>query len=158
MALWAHHVASVGLAARLLAEEHLTLLLPLRAGTQLPAWLAPACKDDRALLFGACWRPLAPLLDEHRVLCVSSADRTGHPPAATPAEALAMFPATVPVLHLPHPADDPAGGPARRATTTVALHPDGRLTLQCHGAQNQPYPDPDDYLDHLRTRYTPSRA
>lgn len=170
VALWAHHPdtlhaitactgldgAGTALAGRLLAEEHLTLLLPLRTDTHLPAWLAPACKDGWVLLFGARWQPLVPLLDEHPVLYVSSANRTGHQPAATTAEALAMFPPTVPVLHLPHPGDDPADGATRRATTTVALHPDGNLTLHRHGAQNQPYPHPDDYLDHLRTRYTPS--
>ncbi|MFJ7587628.1 hypothetical protein ACIQZO_09610 [Streptomyces sp. NPDC097617] len=174
VALWAHHAetlrtvaavtqldaASAALARRLLAEEHLTLLLPLCTGAPRPVWLAPACRDDRVLLFGARWQPLRPLLDEHRVLYVSSANRTGLPPGATTAEALAMFPATVPVLRPPHragdPADDPAvsaDGSARRATTTVAVHPDGRLTLHRHGAQDQPYPHPDDYLDHLRTRY-----
>ncbi|MCX5149951.1 Sua5/YciO/YrdC/YwlC family protein [Streptomyces sp. NBC_00320] len=167
VALWAHHAetlrtlaevteldaAGTALAGRLLTEEHLTLLLPLRAGTRQPAWLAPACKDGWVLLFGARWQPLRPLLDEHRVLYVSSANRTGHPPAATTSEALAMFPATVPVLQPPHPVDDPAGGPPRRATTTVTLHPDGRLTLHRHGAQDQPYPYPDEYLEHLRARY-----
>ncbi|MFE3197797.1 Sua5/YciO/YrdC/YwlC family protein [Embleya sp. NPDC059237] len=172
VALWAHHAetlqaitacaelapAHLALAARLLAEEHLTLLLPLRAGADRPAWLTPACKNDRVLLFGTRWQPLAPLLDEHPVLYVSSANRTGHPPAATHDEALAMFPATVPVLRPPHPAtgdDDPANAPALRATTTVALHPDGRLTLHRHGAQDRPYPNPDDYLTHLHERYAP---
>ncbi|MFF4099013.1 Sua5/YciO/YrdC/YwlC family protein [Streptomyces sp. NPDC001903] len=167
VALWAHHpetlrtiaavteldAAGTALAARLLAEEHLTLLLPLRAGIRRPAWLAPACKDGRVLLFGARWRPLRPLLDAHPVLYVSSANRTGRPPAATTAEALAMFPSTVPVLRAPHPDDEPAGGPARQATTTVAVHPDGRLTLHRQGAQDRPHPHPDDYLGHLRARY-----
>ncbi|MGW6882276.1 hypothetical protein [Streptomyces sp. MT206] len=170
VALWAHHAgtrhavtartaldaAGIALAGRLLAEEHLTLLLPLRAGARWPDWLAPACKDGWVLLFGARWQPLAPLLDEHPVLYVSSANRTGGPPAATPAEALAVFPATVPVLRAPHPADGPADGPARRATTTVTLHPDGRLSLHRHGAQDQPFPDPDAYLTDLRARYAPS--
>ncbi|MBT1189645.1 hypothetical protein HET69_38110 [Streptomyces sp. CJ_13] len=170
VALWAHHgdtrhavtartaldATGIALAGRLLAEEHLTLLLPLRAGARRPDWLAPACKDGWVLLFGARWQPLAPLLDEHPVLYVSSANRTGHPPAATSAEALAMFPASVPVLSWPHPADDAADGPARRATTTVALHADGRLSLHRHGAQDQPFPDPDAYLTDLRTRYAPS--
>ncbi|ROQ63743.1 telomere recombination protein [Streptomyces sp. 840.1] len=170
VALWAHHPATLrtvtactgldpagtALAGRLLAEEHLTLLLPLRTDTRLPAWLPPACKDGWVLLFGARWHPLVPLLDDHPVLYVSSANRTGHQPATTPAEALAMFPASVPVLHLPHPGDDPADSATRRATTTVALHPDGNLALHRTGAQDQPYPHPDDYLAHLRTQYTPS--
>jgi tRNA A37 threonylcarbamoyladenosine synthetase subunit TsaC/SUA5/YrdC len=184
VALWAHHTdtlhavaevteldaAGTDLARRLLAEEHLTLLLPLRAeAARRPPWLAPACKDGWVLLFGARWQPVAPLLDEHPVLYVSSANRTGSPPVATTAEALAAFPADIPVLRAPHPADaladDLADGPAaarvrdaadgrgRRATTTVALHPDGRLTLHRHGAQDQPFPRPEDYLGHLRARY-----
>ncbi|WP_405532913.1 hypothetical protein OG592_36880 [Streptomyces avidinii] len=136
--------------------------LPLRAGARPPAWLAPAGKDGWVLLFGARWQPLGPLLDEHPVLYVSSANRTGLPPAATTAEALAMFPATVPVLRPPHraagPAGGPAGGPARRATTTVTVHPDGRLTLHRHGAQDRLHPHPDDYLDHLRARYCSQRS
>ncbi|MFI1650388.1 hypothetical protein ACH4XT_26040 [Streptomyces avidinii] len=79
-----------------------------------PAWLAPAGKDGRVLLFGARWRPLGPLLDEHPVLYVSSANRTGLPPAATTAEALAMFPATVPVLRPPHRAAPPRRRTGRR--------------------------------------------
>ncbi|MFI8261023.1 MULTISPECIES: Sua5/YciO/YrdC/YwlC family protein [unclassified Streptomyces] len=167
VALWAHHAetlravaevieldaAGVVLAGRLLAEERLTLLLPLRAGVPRPAWLAPACKDGRVLLFGARWQPLRPLLDEHRVLYVSSANRTGRPPAADTAEALAVFPAGVPVLRSPHALDEPAVGPPRRATTTVAMHPDGSLTLHRHGAQDQAHPYPADYLEHLRARY-----
>ncbi|GGW13280.1 hypothetical protein GCM10018980_77610 [Streptomyces capoamus] len=38
------------LARRLLAEEHLTLLVPLRQGTDRPAWLQPAVKDNWVLL------------------------------------------------------------------------------------------------------------
>ncbi|MFF4452065.1 hypothetical protein [Streptomyces goshikiensis] len=58
VALWTHH-AVTALAGRLLAEEHLTLLLPLRAGVRQPGRLAPACKDGRVLLFGA--RRTAPM-------------------------------------------------------------------------------------------------
>ncbi|MER5867564.1 Sua5/YciO/YrdC/YwlC family protein [Kitasatospora sp. NPDC002040] len=170
VALWAHHAgtlravtdcsaldpADTALAGRLLTEEHLTLLLPLRPEARRPDWLEPACKDGWVLLFGARRPLLGPLLDEHPVLYVSSANRTGSPPAAGTAEALSMFPAEVPVLHLPDPGDDLPDGRVRRATTTVALHPDGRLTLHRHGAQDHPFPDPDDYLRHLRARYAPS--
>ncbi|MBP2037304.1 hypothetical protein [Streptomyces avidinii] len=74
------------------------------------------------------------------------------------ASALAMFPGTVPVLQPPHRADGPVGGPVRGATTTVTVHPDGRLTLHRHGAQDRSYPHPDDYLDHLRARYGSRRS
>ncbi|MFG3138632.1 Sua5/YciO/YrdC/YwlC family protein [Streptomyces sp. NPDC048211] len=172
VALWAHHAETLrtvttcaqlgaagdSLARRLLVEEYLTVLLPLRGAAHLPAWLAPACKDGWMLLFGARWQPLVPLLDDHPVLYVSSANRTGRPPAATAAEALAMFPAAVPVLHLPQPGHDPSHGPARRATTTVALHPDGDLSLHRHGAQDEAHTSPEDYLARLLQRYASSRT
>lgn len=99
VALWAHHAetlrtvlavtrldaAATALAARLLTEEHLTVLLPLRTDPHLPDWLAPAAQDGRVLLFAARWQPLRPLLDEHPVLYVSSANRTAcRPPPPRP--------------------------------------------------------------------------
>ncbi|WP_320781175.1 hypothetical protein [Streptomyces sp. CRN 30] len=142
----------------LLLEERLTVLVPVRTGIDLPHWAAPAVKDGWMLLFGARWEPLRPLLDEHPVLYVSSANRTGRPPAATTADALEMFPDTVPVLALPEQEpDEPYAAPAgteRRATTTVRLHPDGRFELHRHGAQDQHHADPDGYLRQLRARYT----
>ncbi|MER5637009.1 Sua5/YciO/YrdC/YwlC family protein [Kitasatospora sp. NPDC002227] len=154
VALWAHDPATLdqvlelspapaAVARRLLTKELVTLLLPLEG--PLPAWLAPATHRGWTLLFGARWEPVRPLLTEHPVLYVSSANRTGHPPAATTAEARAMFPPTVPVL--PHQAET---GP-RAATTTLRLHPDGRLELHRPGAQDQP--DPDRYLDRVRAAY-----
>ncbi|MET1074436.1 MAG: hypothetical protein ABWY11_17445, partial [Umezawaea sp.] len=109
VALWAHHpdtwpalVAAIALdgpraafAHRLLSAELLTLLVPLRPDT--PEWLVPASKDGWALLFGARWTPLLPVLDHFPVLYVSSANTTGHPPVATTAEATAMFAPTTPV-------------------------------------------------------------
>ncbi|MEU8775486.1 hypothetical protein [Streptomyces sp. NPDC048606] len=169
VALWAHHPGTLdtltdlwdlaphhrGTVLRLLAEEHLTVLLPLHARGTRPSWLEPAVKDGWMLLFGARPRPLRPLLDDHPVLYVSSANRTGHPPAGDTDSALAMFPPTVPVLHLadPEPAPRQAGTRERRATTTVRVTPDGGLRLHRHGAQDHPYPHPDDYLRHLRARY-----
>ncbi|MFI0228205.1 hypothetical protein [Streptomyces sp. NPDC017086] len=168
VALWAHHPGTLRaldplwdltprcrtLARWLLAEEHLTVLLPLRPRATCPAWLAPAEKDGWILLFGARWDPLRPVLDAQPLLYVSSANRTGRPPAATTAEALAMFPATVPVLAPPPAAgpDTPREAVPRQATTTVRLHPDGRLLLHRDGAQNRPYPRPEDYLARLRAR------
>ncbi|MEW2041286.1 Sua5/YciO/YrdC/YwlC family protein, partial [Streptomyces sp. NPDC005534] len=171
VALWAHHpdilhavaavtdldAAGTALSTRLLAEEHLTLLVPLHSSPQ-PSWLAPARKAGWALLFGARWQPLRPILDEHPVLYVSSANLTGRPPAATTADALAMFPATVPVLQLPHHPETGTVEAARQATTTVALHPDGRLTLHRHGAQDRPYDHSDDYLHQLRAQYARNPA
>ncbi|MER5813675.1 hypothetical protein ABT143_36830, partial [Streptomyces sp. NPDC002033] len=137
VALWAHHAdtldalaglwdlapADHGPVRRLLAEEHLTVLLPLRPDAVRPSWSDPAVKDGWMLLFGARWRPLRPLLDDHALLYVSSANLTGRPPAADTAGALAMFPATVPVLRPPDPGRPPGPGgdgpapTARQATT-----------------------------------------
>lgn len=170
VALWAHHpdtlrdldrIWELGpvqrAAARwLLTQEHLTVLVPVRDSSDLPAWAAPAVKDGWMLLFGARWQPLRPLLDPLPLLYVSSANRTGRPPAATTTDALAMFPATVPVLSVPEPdPGDPhtaTAGTERRATTTVRLHSDGRLELHRHGAQDRPHADPGHYLQQLRTR------
>ncbi|MEV0193056.1 hypothetical protein AB0I39_31555 [Kitasatospora purpeofusca] len=167
VALWAHHPRTVDaltelldlgpdalrLARRLLAEEHLTVLAPVRRPEQAPPWLAPATKEGWTLLFGARWRPLAGLLDAFPVLYVSSANRTGHDPAPGPAEAVAMFPPDVPVLRSPVPdgEDDGSGGAPRAATTTVRLYPDGRLALHRHGAQDRAFADPDQYLARLRS-------
>ncbi|MFF7335361.1 hypothetical protein ACIQU5_07940 [Streptomyces sp. NPDC090306] len=169
VALWAHHPGTlraldelwdlnaedIPLAHALLRDEHLTLLAPLRAGADLPHWLVPAAKDGWVLLFGARWEPLRPLLADRPVLYVSSANRTGHPPAATAAEALSMFPASVPVLGLDHLARDgrPTPEVPRRATTTVRLRRGGRLELHRPGAQDAPHPDKDGYLARLRTRH-----
>nr|BEK63332.1 hypothetical protein KPHV_05590 [Kitasatospora purpeofusca] len=167
VALWAHHPRTLDalterldlgpdalrLARRLLAEEHLTVLAPVRRPEQAPPWLAPATQDGWTLLFGARWQPLAGLLDAFPVLYVSSANRTGHDPAPGPAEALAMFPPDVPVLRSPGPDDhhDGPGGASRAATTTVRLHPDGRLDLHRHGAQDRAFADPEQYLARLRS-------
>ncbi|MFF4415737.1 hypothetical protein ACFYY8_24685 [Streptosporangium sp. NPDC001559] len=166
VALWAHNpaiFAALGdtldldagltaLAGRLLIDERVTLLVPLRPGAPCPGWLSPASRDGWALLFGARWSPLLPVLAGHPVLYVSSANRTGRPPAATAADAAVMFPASVPVLgaaFLTPAGRDPAE-PPRMATTTLRLHPDGRLDLHRHGAQDHPYPNARRYLDHLR--------
>lgn len=168
VALWAHHPDTVqqldgiwGLepgpaatARRLLVERLLTLLVPVRDPAELPGWTQPAVKDGWMLMFGARWRPLRPLLDEHPVLYVSSANRTGRAPAAGTADALAMFPAAVPVLAVPPSgptagAEQSASGP-RMATTTVRMHPDGRLELHRHGAQDRDFADAEGYLEHLR--------
>ncbi|GGY06855.1 Sua5/YciO/YrdC/YwlC family protein [Streptomyces minutiscleroticus] len=169
VALWAHHPDTLralehiwklgteqSAKARWLLQERFTVLVPVQDGTDTPDWASPAIKDGWMLMFGARWQPLRPLLDEHPVLYVSSANRTGHPPAATTADALAMFPATVPVLALPEPEEPDAAtaGMERRATTTVRLHPDGRMELHRHGAQDQHYATPAHYLQQLQARYT----
>jgi L-threonylcarbamoyladenylate synthase len=132
-------------ARELLVRERLTLLLPL-VPDRVPAWARPATRDGHALVFGACWDPLRPLFTGLRHLHVSSANRTGQPPAASAAEARAMFPADVHVL------DAADGSPAtgRSATTTLRVGPRRALTHTRAGAQERPYGGPDAYLAHLR--------
>ncbi|MGW6970006.1 Sua5/YciO/YrdC/YwlC family protein [Streptomyces sp. NPDC054952] len=134
----------VELARRLLEEERITLLVPLRPGHAHPDWLTPASKEGWALLFGARWSPLLPVLEPFPVLYVSSANLTGHPPAASAEAARGMFPHT-PVLDGGTSAD-------RRATTTLRLSREGTFALHRHGAQDHPYPTAQAYLDALRAR------
>ncbi|MGW8066942.1 hypothetical protein ACVV2G_32895 [Streptomyces ziwulingensis] len=166
VALWAHHPDTVRAlddvwalgpderttARWLLVQERFTVLVPVQDGIALPDWATPAVKDGWMLLFGARWQPLRPLLDDLPLLYVSSANRTGRPPAATTADALAMFPATVAVLAVPEAGNPPPAAEAtkRQATTTIRLHSDGRLELHRHGAQDRHHSDPDEYLRHLR--------
>ncbi|MFJ9692832.1 hypothetical protein [Kitasatospora sp. NPDC101183] len=168
VALWAHDPGVLaeldtvlglepGLAAvarRLLVEERVTLLLPLRPDAAPPAWLAPATRDGWTLLFGARWAPLLPVLADHPVLYVSSANRTGRAPAATAAGAAELG---VPVLgpgSLPGAtgAGSGTGNAARAATTTLRLHPDGRLDLHRAGAQDRAHGGAG-YLEHVRAVY-----
>ena len=167
VALWAHDPAILAalddvldldadlrtVARLLLTEQRVTLLVPLRAGASGPDWLAPAARESWAMLFGTRWPPLLPVLEDHSVLYVSSANRTGQAPAATGAQARAMFPHSVPVLPADRlagaePESDPA---ARAATTTLRLYPDARITVHRRGAQDAAFADPDRYLDHVRT-------
>lgn len=170
VALWTHHPGTTDLvlgalcltpeaartARRLLTDEQVTLLAPLRRDRPPPSWLAPAAHQGWTLLFGARWEPLVPVLDEYPVLYVSSANRTGQPPAPTAARARAMFSDDVPVLDpvaLPGTLPDPPGTAPRAATTTVRLHPDGRLELHRSGAQDGRHPGPGSYLHHLSTAH-----
>lgn len=165
VALWAHDPATFAAledaldldadlraAARLLlTEQRVTLLVPLRPGAAGPDWLAPAARESWAMLFGTRWQPLLPVLAEHSVLYVSSANRTGHAPAANAAQARAMFPQYVPVLPAERlPGTEPDTAP-RAATTTLRLYPDARITVHRRGAQDAAFTDTDSYLDHVRT-------
>jgi L-threonylcarbamoyladenylate synthase len=134
------------LARRLLVDERLTLLLPLTAG-RAPAWTRAATRDGHALVFGACWPPLRPILADAGHLHVSSANRTGHPPAASATEARAMFPPDVHVLD----ATDGLPTTGRRATTTVRVSRGHVLTLTRAGAQDHAHGGQDAYLAHLRS-------
>lgn len=135
------------LARRLLVDELVTLLVPVRAH---PSWVAPATRDGKALLFGARWTPLEPVFRGVGRLHVSSANRTGHAPVASPAQAREMFPGDVHVLDL----DDGRPVEGRRATTTLELRADSSLAHVRHGAQDHAHGGPSAYLAHLEDKYS----
>lgn len=155
---------AVGFTLDLLRGELVTLLVPVRSGTSeqpspsqppstFPAWATCALRDGHVLLFGARWQPLAPLLTRFPRLYVSSANRTGHDPAASAAEAAAMFGPDIPILdadalraadEIPH-----------AATTMLRISAAGDLTLVRHGAQDQAHGPA--YLERLRTAWLQRR-
>lgn len=141
--------AALRTAFALLRRELVTLLVPLRDHTPPPAWITPAVREGHALLFGARWVPLTRLLVDFPQLYVSSANRTGQPPAATAAQATTMF-----GIHIPVVDADTLRDPdhSHAATTMLRIAPDGTLTLARHGVQDTANgPDPAAYLQRLRT-------
>ncbi len=161
VALWVHHdttwadltpaldltPAALGTALNLLRVELVTLLVPVRADAPAPAWTLPALRDGHLLLFGARWQPLAHLLARFPHLYVSSANRTGQAPAATAAQATAMFGPAIPVTDADHlrTTDTP-----HAATTMLRIAPDGTLTHIRNGAQDHAHgTDPAHYLEYL---------
>ncbi|MEU3464345.1 Sua5/YciO/YrdC/YwlC family protein [Streptomyces sp. NPDC006733] len=142
--------AAVATAWDLLRVEHVTLLVPVRPERPLPSWAAPALRDGHLLLFGACWPALAALLARFPRLYVSSANRTGQPPAPTAARAAAMFGPDIPVTDADHLRDPRV---PHAATTMLRITPDGALHHIRHGAQDHAHgPDPRSYVDHLLRR------
>ncbi|WP_217451631.1 hypothetical protein [Candidatus Frankia nodulisporulans] len=148
-----------GFATWLLLEERVTLLVPLRPDMDVPGWLSPAVRGGYALLFGARWAPVLPLLSAFRLLYVSSANRTGRPPAATATDAAAMFGPDIPILDADTITTDTtttetvttgtvtteivttgtaSAGARTGATTMLRLGADGTLGLVRHGAHDRP--------------------
>ncbi|MFJ2904610.1 hypothetical protein ACIQOU_19760 [Streptomyces sp. NPDC091279] len=131
----------------LLRRELVTLLVPVRTEVPPPVWALPALRDGHVLLFGARWQPLTALLARFPRLYVSSANRTGHAPAANVAEATAMFGPGIPVTDADHLRDTSA---PHAATTMLRIAPDATLTHVRRGAQDQTHgPDPAAYMAHL---------
>ena len=119
------------LAADLLRNELVTVLLPVHDSGTLPPWLAPAVRDGHVLLFGTVWAPLKPALSAFPRLYVSSANLTGCPPASTANEAVEMFPDDCLIVD-----GDAERDPrdAHRATSMVRVGLDGTLELMRSGA------------------------
>ncbi|MGH7883532.1 MAG: hypothetical protein ACREN8_11640 [Candidatus Dormibacteraceae bacterium] len=136
-------------ALALLRREFVTLLVPLRDHPLLPAWITPAVREGYALLYGGRWAPLTRLLADFPQLYVSSANRTGHPPAATAAQATAIFGIHAPVVDADALRDL---SQHHSSTTMLRIAPDGNLTLVRRGAQDAANgPDPAAYLKRLCT-------
>ncbi|WP_370942225.1 hypothetical protein AB5J62_24260 [Amycolatopsis sp. cg5] len=135
-------------ARELLVRERLTLLLPVVPG-HVADWIRPATRDGHVLVFGACWEPLRPILANAGYLHVSSANPTGHRPAASAKDAMTMFPPEVHVL------DVTDGKPAigRTATTTLCVSRDRALAHTRGGAQDRAHASPEAYTTYLRTAY-----
>ncbi|MFJ1767828.1 hypothetical protein ACIOD2_46400 [Amycolatopsis sp. NPDC088138] len=153
--IWTEFAAALDLddatrvfARELLVHERVTLLLPLMSG-RVPDQARPATRDGHALVFGACWDPLRPILAGAGLLHVSSANRTGHPPAASPAEVRAMFPPDVHVVD----ATDDASAAGRAATTTLRVSRNHTLTHTRSGAQDRDCGGREAYLARLRSVY-----
>ncbi|MFJ4479513.1 Sua5/YciO/YrdC/YwlC family protein [Streptomyces xanthochromogenes] len=139
--------AALGTALNLLRVEMITLLVPVRIDTVPPVWATPALRDGHLLLFGAHWPPMARLLARFPRLYVSSANRTGRPPAPTATHATAMFGPDIPVVDADRLRDT---GTLHAATTMLRIASDGTLTHIRHGAQDHAHgSNPQHYLRHL---------
>jgi L-threonylcarbamoyladenylate synthase len=147
--------AALARALGLLRRELVTLLVPLHPERPAPAWLSPAIRDGHALLFGARWAPLTRLLSEFPHLYLSSANRTGDPPAATAAQAAAMFATHIPVVD-----GDALRDPDRvhASSTMLRITAAGDLFLARHGIQDTTHDcthgcDRATYLEHCVATY-----
>lgn len=124
-----------GVLARIgaLLRERLSLLVPLREAAAHPSWITPAVRHGYLAMFSGRWEPTGRLWDGFPRLFGSSANRTGHKPAATAAEATAVLAGEAPVvdadalrdLDRPH-----------AASSMVRVDRDGTLSLHRHGAQD----------------------
>lgn len=116
-----------------LLRQRLTVLVPLRRRMPLPAWMRPAARDGYLAIFDGSWARTARLWKRFPVVYGSSANLTEQPPAATVAEAVAMFGPECPVI------DGDAvreSASARRTSTMIRIDRVGRLDLHRSGAQD----------------------
>lgn len=130
-----------------LLNRRLSMLVPLRSEVPHPGWVAPAVRNGYLGAFNGRWARTAVLWDRFPRLFGSSANVAGEPPAASAAEALAMFGAECLVVDV----DGPVGESSRRwASTMVRLDRHGRLGLHRAGAHDAGLGlAPDEYLRRL---------
>ncbi|MGW2564272.1 hypothetical protein ACWCXB_34735 [Streptomyces sp. NPDC001514] len=166
--LWVHHPrtraelrAMLALTARgrrvldsLLAAESVILSVPV--SPRQAEWIAPAVKDGRVHVFGACWQVLSPVIAPFPVLFMDHAKRGGHPAAGCAADAIKMFPLSVPVLGTaaldvePHELGIPGEGLGQRVRpVTMCLNPMGQARLQFPGSRSTRWLDPQEVLDSI---------
>lgn len=137
-------------AVEALLTERLTVLAPLANHGALPSWVAPAVRDGYLAAFNGWWAATAELWRRFPRLYGSSANVTGQPPAASAAQARAMFGTDCVVVDAAG-LDGPSAG--RSASTMVRLDPAGRLGLVRSGAQDAGYEGGSkEFLRNLATR------
>jgi tRNA A37 threonylcarbamoyladenosine synthetase subunit TsaC/SUA5/YrdC len=134
-------------AVLIVLAQRLTVLLPLRESVPPPDWVAPAIRDGYLAAFNGYWVATACLWERFPRLYGSSANLTGQPPAATAAQAVAMFGTDCPVVDADGLEDAP--GP-RSASTMVRIDRGGRLGLHRTGAHDAASGRvPAEYVRHL---------
>lgn len=137
-------LAAVGM----LLQRRLSLLLPLRGGMRCPEWMTPAVRGGYLGAFSGRWTATAALWDAFPRLFGSSANLTGTAPAASAAQAIAMFGPELSV------ADAPAGnGPRRQrlASTMLRLDRRGEIALHRTGIHDATAGSPSEFLRRLAT-------
>lgn len=117
----------------LMHRDLLSFLLPLRAGQPYPEWVAPAVRAGQLAVFAAVWEPLGQVWERFSRLFGSSANRTGHAPATTAAEAREMFGTECLIVDGD---SQRTPGCTRGSSTIMQISPDGRLHLYRSGAQD----------------------
>ena len=133
---------------RLLLRMRLSILAPIRQAQLLPAWIEPAIRDGYLAMFDGYWEPVAPVWDGFPRLYGSSANRTGGAPAASAAEAAAIFGDDAVIVNADAWRDLTT---AHAASTMILVAPDGTLTRYRPGAQDAASGlDPEAYIGHLR--------
>ncbi|MFG1905723.1 Sua5/YciO/YrdC/YwlC family protein [Kribbella sp. NPDC048928] len=130
--------------------ERISVLAPVRADVVVPEWLAPAVQDGWVVFFDGSWAPLAAIWQRFPVLYGSSANRSGHAPAATGGEARAHFPTAAVIVdadHLRTPSK------LHGASTIIRVDPTGEPTLHRPGIQDRAT-GPEPLLTHLNQART----
>jgi tRNA A37 threonylcarbamoyladenosine synthetase subunit TsaC/SUA5/YrdC len=138
----------IDLAAWLLVEELVTVLVPLAAPHRAPNWLRPAVLDGYVLVAGPRLAPLAALHDALAPLYVSSGNITGRPPATTAADADLAFLGQLVVID-----GDEYRDPSRRHGSSSMLRFDEHCGIELvrPGVQDA-HGDPDRYLGEVLRR------